>query len=252
MDCKSLIMGISLPLLIAGCATQGVDNKWINAGANLGTGVLQASLLDEDSVKQMASLAAHQYDAQNKVAANNSQYVTRLNNLTKGLTHAGDVALNFKVYISKDVNAFAMADGTVRVFSGLMDIMPDDQVLAVIQHEIGHVRLKHSYKQMKEQLLTNSAFQAVASVGGTLGELTASQLGQIAHNAVNAHFSQQDELDSDKYAVKALKGMGKDPQAMLRAIETLQKKYGSGGGFLSSHPSNEKRIDNIKQTLKSL
>ena len=50
--------------------------------------------------------------------------------------------LNFKVYYVIDVNAFACADGSVRVFSSLMDIMTDEELLGVIGHEVGHVHTK--------------------------------------------------------------------------------------------------------------
>ncbi|HSH13901.1 MAG TPA: M48 family metalloprotease, partial [Desulfurivibrionaceae bacterium] len=158
--------------------------------------------------------------------------------------------LNFKVYLSKEINAFAMADGTVRVYSGLLDAMPDDQVLAVIGHEIAHVGLKHSYQQMRQALLTDVAFKAVGSLGETVGELTASQLGQLGQVAVNAQFSQGDELEADAWAVQLLKSQGHDPYAMKRAIETLRDQFGSGGGFLSTHPANDKRIANIQAAIE--
>jgi putative metalloprotease len=216
---------------------------------SIGAGALQASLLDTQTVNQAAALSAQEMDNQSQIAAANSPYAIRLTNLTRNLQRYDGLDLNFKVYLSKEVNAFAMADGTVRVYSGLMDIMPDDQVLAVICHEMGHVKLKHSFHQMKSALLTNVAFEAVASVGGTVGQLTASELGQLAKVAISARFSQTDELESDAYAVRALKQMGRDPYAMKRSIETLEKLSSSNGGFLSSHPSNNQRIATIEKEI---
>lgn len=240
----------ALLLLLSGCAANGGFDT--NKAIALGSGVLQASLLDEQSVQQAASLSANELDSKSQVAAANSSYVIRLAKLTDPLRQYDGLSLNFKVYISADVNAFAMADGTVRVHSALMDSMPDDQVLAVLCHEIGHVKLKHSYQQMKQALLTNVAFDTVSSVGGTIGALSSSQLGAIARTAISAHFSQADELASDAYAVRALKQLGRDPYAMKRSIETLQAGNGSSGGFLSTHPSNQKRIDNIQVAISQL
>ncbi|MDT8420201.1 MAG: M48 family metalloprotease [Desulfuromonadales bacterium] len=245
-----LFLVLCSAVLLSGCAANGQ----FDAGKALaiGAGALQASMLDEESVKQAASLSAKELDAQSQVAPAHSGYAVRLAKITSNLGHYDGLKLNYKVYLSQDVNAFAMADGTVRVHSALMDVMPDDQVLAVIGHEIGHVKLKHSYRQMREIMLTNVAFEAVASVGGTIGALSSSQLGLLARTAVAARFSQSDELESDAYAVRALKRMGEDPYAMERAIETLQKGGGSGGGFLSSHPSNQNRIDNIQKEIGRL
>ncbi|PLX93967.1 MAG: peptidase [Desulfuromonas sp.] len=249
MTLKILLVLFSAALL-SGCAANGQ----FDAGKALaiGAGALQASMLDEESVKQAASLSAKELDAQSQVAPANSSYSIRLAKITGKLNTYDGLNLNYKVYLSKDVNAFAMADGTVRVHSALLDVMPDDQVLAVIGHEIGHVKLKHSYLQMREIMLTNVAFEAAASVGGTIGALSSSQLGILARTAVAARFSQSDELESDAYAVRALKEMGEDPYAMKRSIETLQKGGGAGGGFLSSHPSNQNRIDNILKEISRL
>ena len=251
MSLKTSLVFIVLLLLLCGCAKDGSFDT--GQAMMIGAGALQASMLDEESVKQASALSAKELDSQSQVATSSSPYAMRLANLTRNLQNYDGLNLNFKVYLSKDINAFAMADGTVRVHSGLMDVMPDDQVLAVIGHEIGHVKLKHSYHQMKSALLTNVAFDAAASVGGTIGALTSSQLGVIARTAVNARFSQEDELESDAYAVRALKLMGKDPYAMKRSIETLQAKSGGGGGgFLSSHPSNQNRIDTIQKEINLL
>lgn len=238
-----LLCGVAL----GGCAADGSFDT--GAALAVGAGVLQAATLDEDSVKQTASLAAKEMDTKNQVAGSSDAYSRRLGRIISGVSQYDGMNLNFKVYLSKEVNAFAMADGTVRVYSGLLDAMPDDQVLAVIGHEIGHVKLKHSYHQMQSKLLTDSAFAAAVSVGGVVGDLTSSQLGQLGYAAANAQFSQHDELEADAYSVKMLKALGKDPYAMKRSIETLQALYGSGGGFISSHPSNPKRIKNIEAVI---
>lgn len=244
---KLIASGVMMAAL-AGCTAEGGFDS--NAAMNVGAGVLQAATLSEDSVKQTASLAAQQMDGQSNIPAASNAYSRRLARITQGLVNIDGMNLNFKVYISEEINAFAMADGTVRVYSGLLDAMPDDQVLAVIGHEVGHVKLKHSYRQMQQKLLTDSAFAAAVSVGGTVGELTAGQLGQLGQTVIHAQFSQKDELASDKYAVATLRKLGQDPYAMKRAIETLQANYGSGGGFLSSHPSNEKRVANIVAAIE--
>lgn len=233
-----------LILTLSGCAADSM--------LAVGAGVLQATTLDENSVRQTSALAAKEMDGKNQVAPANSIYSQRLVKLTRNLSNHDGMNLNFKVYLAKDINAFAMADGTVRIYSGLLDVMPDDQVLAVIAHEIGHVRLKHSYHQMRAHILTDSAFQGLISTGGVIGDLSSSLLGQLGHTAINAHFSQQDELEADAYAVKALKRWGQDPYAMRRSIETLEGIQSARGGFLSSHPSNKARLDNIDQEIKGL
>ena len=135
------------------CASDGSIDP-IRA-VSIGVGLLSAATIDEKDVARAASAYAQELDKKNKLAAADSLYAIRLAKITAALPDLGS-RFNFKVYISDSINAFAMADGTVRIYSGLMDVMPDDQVLAVVGHEIGHVKLKHSYRQIREQLLTNT------------------------------------------------------------------------------------------------
>lgn len=241
------IAALALLGLLGGCAAGGGMD--MQKALGVGAGVLQATTLTEETVKQTSALAATEMDSKAKVAPANNPYTQRLRKMTQGLEHYDGLNLNFKVYLAPEVNAFAMADGTVRVYSGLFDAMPDEQVFAVIAHEIGHVKLKHSYRQMREQLLADSAFQAVAAMGGTIGSLTSSQLGELGKAAISSHFSQADELEADTYAVRTLYALKKNPQAMKDSILTLERLYGAGGGFLSSHPSNPRRIAQIDAAI---
>jgi putative metalloprotease len=240
-----LIIIVSM-LALSGCTQGKFDPK---KAIVVGAGLAQAITLNESSVKKTATLAAKEYDDKHQVAGSKDPYSLRLFKMTNPLKNYEGLQLNFKVYKADDINAFAMADGTVRVYTGLMDAMPDDQVLAVIGHEIGHVKLKHSFNQMQSQLLTNATLQAAISIGGVVGSLSSGQLGQLASGVVSAQFSQRDELSADVFAVKLLRDLDKDPQAMTRSIRTLKAKFGTGGGFLSSHPSNDERIANLGQAI---
>ena len=89
------------------------------------------------------------------------------------------IPLNFKVYYVIDVNAFACADGSVRVFSSLMDIMSDEELLGVIGHEVGHVAHKDSKNGFRTALLTSALKDGISSQGGKAAALTESQLGDL-------------------------------------------------------------------------
>ena len=263
MSAKQLSVALLATVLTTSCAAMGgvVSGVATVAGESgvpvLDSGVTQTALgiaeavtLDEDSVKYSASLAAAEYDTQNQVAPPSSAYSRRLREITKGLENFDGLDLDFKVYVDDRINAFAMADGTVRIYSGLLDAMPDDQVRAVIGHEIGHVHLRHSFTQMRKIMLNSVAFESLEAVGGTIGALTSSQLGQLAQDFINAKFSQNDELESDAHSIGVLKRLGHDPYAMQHAIETLQDKSGGAdGNFLSSHPSYRRRIEDIRNEI---
>ena len=139
---------ISLAMVAALCSGAPEASAQFNVGKavnGLSKGVKALTLTDA----QMAAYAKESVDwmdTHNKVSDEDSPYTQRLRRLTQGLTEADGIPLNFKVYEVIDVNAFACPDGSVRVFSSLMDIMSDEELLGVIGHEVGHVAHKDSKK----------------------------------------------------------------------------------------------------------
>lgn len=208
---------------------------------------VQAATITDAQLAQYAGQSVAQMDAQNKVSASDSEYSRRLARLTASLTSADGIPLNFKVYEVKDINAFACPDGSVRVFSSLMDIMDDDELLGVIGHEIGHVAKHHSKKAMRQTLLTGALKDAVSSTGGRLAALTDSQLGAIGESLAGAKYSQKQEKEADDFGYDFLKSNGKNPVGMIRAFEKLQSMEGAHGSsyitkMFSSHPDTAERI----------
>ncbi len=118
------------------------------------------------------------------------------------------IPLNFKVYYVIDVNAFACADGSVRIFSSLMDIMSDEELLGVIGHEVGHVAHKDSKNGFRTALLTSALKDGISSQGGKAAALTESQLGDLGGALVNATYSQKQEREADDYGYEFLKKAG--------------------------------------------
>lgn len=187
-------------------------------------------------------------DTNNPVTDANSPYTIRLMKLTEGLTDADGIPLNFKVYDVRDVNAFACPDGSVRVFSSLMDIMTDDELLGVIGHEIGHVAKRHSKNAFKQSLLTSALRDVVSSSSSALGALSASQLGDLGEALASAKYSQKQENEADNYGYEFLKKHGKNPWAMALSFEKLKSLQPSQANtnkinqLFSSHPELDARI----------
>lgn len=191
-------------------------------------------------------------DKNNPVLPEEDPYTQRLRRLTVGLTDADGIPLNFKVYNVVDINAFACPDGSVRVFSSLMDIMDDDELLGVIGHEIGHVIKRHSKNSFKQQLLTGALKDAVASTGGKAAALTETQLGTLSESLVQAKYSQKHENEADDCAYDFLIAKGKNPWGMIKAFEKLQSMEGNSSTkqsyiskMFSSHPETQSRIAHL-------
>lgn len=194
-------------------------------------------------------------DEHNPVCAADDPYTVRLNKLTEGLTEVEGIPLNFKVYYVIDVNAFACADGSVRVFSSLMDIMSDEELLGVIGHEVGHVAHKHSKNAFRTALLTSALKDGISSQGGTVAALTDSQLGDLSEALVNASYSQKQEREADDYGYDFLKKAGKNPWAMALSFQKLKQLQEEAGAqkdsklnqLFSTHPDLDARIERMQK-----
>lgn len=194
-------------------------------------------------------------DTHNPVCEEDSPYTIRLKKLTEGLSDADGIALNFKVYHVIDVNAFACADGSVRVFSSLMDIMNDDELLGVIGHEVGHIAHRDSKKAFRTALLTSALKDGVSSKGGKAAALTESQLGDLGEALVQATYSQKQERDADDYGYEFLKRADKNPWAMalsFRRLKQMQEEAGAQKSsklnqLFSTHPDLDTRIRRMEE-----
>ena len=227
----------------------------IGKAAGGATKVLKAATLtDADMAKYVKEYVAWM-DEHNHVCDAKNPYTKRLNRLTQGLTSVEGIPLNFKVYYVTDVNAFACPDGSVRVFSSLMDAMTDEELLGVIGHELGHVAHKDSKKGFRAALLTSALKDGIASTNGAAAALSESQLGSLGESLLNATYSQKQESKADGYGYEFLKKNGKNPWAMALAFERLKKLEEDAGvqkdskwqRMFSSHPDLDKRIKTMSK-----
>jgi len=155
--------------------------------------------------------------------------------------------LDIQAYYVSDVNAFACANGSIRVFAGLMELMTDDQILAVIGHETGHVVNNDSKDAFVRALRVSALKDAVGAASGTAAKLTDSQLGELGAALANSQYSQKQEFQADAYGFDFMKKVGKDPSAMASSLNVLLDLSGNASQsttakWFSSHPDMQKRI----------
>lgn len=194
-------------------------------------------------------------DKNNPVCPADNPYAIRLAKLTEGLTDVEGMPLNFKVYDVIDVNAFACADGSIRVFSSLMDIMSDEELLGVIGHEVGHVAHKDSKKSFRTALLTSALKDGLAANGGKVAQLSESQLGDLGEALINANYSQKQERAADDYGYEFLQRAGKNPWAMALSFQKLKQMQEEAGAkkesklnqLFSTHPDLDSRIKRMEE-----
>ncbi|WP_162127011.1 M48 family metalloprotease [Flavobacterium phycosphaerae] len=230
----------------------------INAQINLGekamgalqSGVASFTFSDEDAAA-ISKEAVRKMDSTNTVAGPKDGYTLRLNRIFGKHANENGLKLNYKVYLTKDVNAFATADGSVRVFSGLMDIMDDNQLLAVIGHEIGHVANHDSRDAMKVALRKAALVGAISSQSDKVAKLTDSQYGQLASAIVDSKYSRKQESEADDFSYEFLKRNKYNVNAEESAFAILANMSGGTSAdflskMMSSHPDPQDRADKAR------
>lgn len=204
----------------------------------------QAAQLSKEAVTKM--------DAEHTIAAPTDPYTIRLNKIFGKYTNAYGLTLNYKVYVLKEVNAFATADGSVRVYTGLMDVMDDNELLVVIGHEIGHVVNHDSRDAIKAAYQKEALIDAAASQSGKLAAITDSQLGKIGSAMIDSKHSRKQESEADLFAYEFMKSNGYDVNAVESAFTILAKMGGGAQSdfltkMVSSHPDSQERADNARK-----
>lgn len=245
------VMALIASVAVGGCAS-GV---YLPGAAGAGAKIARAFILSDDEVMAMANEACAAMDQQNVVASATEEQAIRLARITDGLENEDGLSLNFKVYLTEEVNAGAMPNGCVRVYSGLLDLATDDEVRGILGHEIGHVKLGHRKAKMRTALLARGIREGAASADPTAGDILYGELGDLAEAVVNAQFSQKEERAADAYGYDFADAYGYDfmvrrgwdPRAMVTMLEKLPGK----GGLLSSHPGSAKRAARIQKRIEA-
>ena len=267
MNSKKIILIIvtALSVQLSGCATTNTTNS-----GTVGVERKQyVGLVSEKEAEQQSALAYQQTikDAQSKKLLNtDSQETQRVRNIAQrliaqvGVFRPDALKWNWEINVqdSKEVNAYCMAGGKIMVYTGLIDqIKPsDDELAAVIGHEISHALREHVREQMsraKAQQLGLLGLAAVIGVSTKNADNAVSTValgGTLAAVALTLPNSRTAEHEADEMGLELAARAGYNPDAAV----SLWQKMGALGGskppeFLSTHPSGESRIADLKALI---
>lgn len=233
------------------------------------TGRSQLTLLPEDQITQMSrqqyqatlneapvitgTAQAEQVERVGKrIAAAAEQYLRSIGSGDR----VRDLNWEFALIDAPDtVNAWAMPGGKVAVYTGLLDVAEDDTGLSVVMaHEVAHVVARHGNERMSQQLVTQlgamTLSEALGSQPQRTQELAMMAFGLGSTIGVQLPYSRTHELEADEIGLILMGLAGYDPR---EAIPFWQRMAAAGGGggieFLSTHPLEETRIQNLQETM---
>jgi predicted Zn-dependent protease len=156
---------------------------------------------------------------------------------------APDWRWEVNVFSSDQLNAWCMPGGKIAVYSGLMERLDlnDEELAAVMGHEIAHAIREHARERMSRSMATGLGVSVLGAVLG-VGGLGQDMMGKVAQVTFELPNSRLHETEADRIGVELAARAGYDPQAAVSLWEKMARF--SGGAppqWLSTHPNHESR-----------
>ena len=263
MNRKSILLPLC-GLLLSACSTVSM------------TGRKQLNLVSESEILS-ASLSEYQSYMKSAKVSTDANATAIVRNVAQRIASAAEsylratgqeadlqnYAWEFNLTQDNQLNAFCMPGGKIVVYSGMLNLIGngadrDDELAAVIGHEVGHAIAKHGQERASQQLLTSLGGQLLgAAVAGKTAETqqaVALAYGMGAQYGALLPFSRKHELEADYIGIVLATMAGYDADA---AVTLWQKMEAASGGssnseFMSTHPSSSTRIKQLQKDIPTV
>jgi predicted Zn-dependent protease len=279
-----VLQAVTLVLMVTVTGCEMLDTA-VRMGTELGveTGLVSKDQADtinrrvDDAARSVEDLTPEQeYYIGRSVAATilgryrpyeNEEANLYVNRVGQGLALASDRpytfgGYHFMIVDSPEINAFAAPGGLILVTRGMLRLCrTEDDLAAVLAHEIGHVQARHGLKAIKTARLTSALTLLATESARNLGSAELAQIAEafegsivdITSMLVNHGYGRQLEREADWSAILILKRVGYNPQALVEMLTEMQRELKPGGmDFARTHPDPRERIYDIGQASGNL
>lgn len=226
----------------------------LSACATSPTGRTQFAFMPDTQLDQMGLQAFDSLKKENPVSVS-QHYIQFANCVANAITR--ETGGNWEVVVFEDetLNAFALPGNKIGVHSGMVKFVDNqDQLAAIIGHEVGHVLARHSNERVSQQMAVSQGMaliQAVSSPQTALGQTALGLLGVGAQYGVLLPYSRLHENEADTIGLDLMAKSGFDPR---QSVTLWQKMAQTGAGqqppeFMSTHPSHNTRIQELQNRI---
>lgn len=243
---KKLFVTATCALVIAACAQSP-------------TGRRQIMLFNDAELSKMGAQTFDSMKAETPISkdAKTNRYVQCVANSLLGVTPENLRAQSWEIVVfeSDQVNAFALPGGKIGVYTGLLKVAENqDQLAAVVGHEIGHVIAGHS----NERLSTSQAIQTAMSLGDAgmqaygvkYQQEIMALIGVGSQYGIVLPFSRSHESESDIIGLELMAKAGFEPRQSVNLWQNMAAQGSSGTPeFMSTHPAPDTRIKELREKL---
>lgn len=250
---KQAALCLTVALTVAGCATTTSSTgrrQYVGAVSQQQLNQLGIQAFEEQKAKKPLSQDARQ-----------KAYVhCVVNAIVRELPpEARQVAWEDTVFLDKNPNAFALPGGKVGVYTGIFDVAKtQDQLAAVIGHEIGHVLERHHDERVTRQMGAAGAVQLLGVLAGARYGDTGAQIanqggGLLAQTGFLLPGTRAQETEADVVGQRLMAQAGFDPR---QAVTLWRNMMSNAGGrppeWLSTHPDPTSRIGELEKRAAAL
>jgi len=152
------------------------------------------------------------------------------------------------VITAQEINAWCMPGGKIAVYTGIIEklSLSDDELAAILGHEIAHALREHGREQASRELATGTVLGVAGGVLG-LGQSGSQIANLVTQVTFTLPHSRTDEQEADRIGVELAARAGYNPQAAVTLWQKMAQNSGGGSPeFLSTHPSNERRVADLQ------
>ncbi|WP_029903054.1 M48 family metalloprotease [Prevotella sp. 10(H)] len=216
-----------IPALIAVmCAlTLPMNAQFGKALKNVGKSVTKAAgnvagELASDVVANKVSVKIVEFmDANNTIATEETEYYKRLVGLVAtDYISVDGLSLNYKIYVNPEVNILATADGSIRIYTGMMDLLSDEELLAVISTQIGHIANKDVRDSLLKVASEDNATKAGSAQLEKLLSFSGDKMGTVVNELIQIPYTDEQNKKADSYAFDLLTKNNVSKDALVSAL----------------------------------
>lgn len=252
------------PLIVALLSLSLLACSSTTTGGAIGGERKQLLLVSSQEVLNLSQKAYQQTVAEAKAAGRldtNAAQVARLKRIANRLIphtrvyRADAVGWDWKVHTiaSDQINAYVMPGGKIVFYTGIVDKLQlsDDEIAAIMGHEMAHALREHSREQLSRQLATQGSLALAASAFGLSN--SQAQIASVASEiGLTLPHSRAQESEADRMGLELMARAGYNPNAAVSLWQKMQRVGGNTPEFLSTHPSSQSRIHTLQSLIPSV
>lgn len=278
---KKLLLVAAIAFELTGCANNPAMNNILQSATSMAGGFVPLPVPVDSVVKSVGAVSkaaetltpkdeyfigrtvgagiVSRYSVKENAVVNNF-----LNILGQTLVMASDKPSTFKGYHflmldTNEVVAYAAPSGFIFVSKGMIKLCKnEDDLAAVLAHEIGHVQHSHAIAAISTSRWTSAATtvaseatkSVVGGVAGAVFQVFEGGIEDITQTLVNTGYARGQEHEADASAIQIMQRVGYDSSALIRVLENMKANVPVGStGFMSTHPAPDDRIADIRPLL---